>query len=400
MEDKPLIIAGKTYQSRLLVGTGKYKDMAETKAAITASGAEIITVAVRRLNAEQQQQMMDVLPPSQWEGTKSTETILGEGNTLSKEQLERVRELRQKQTNAEQLLWGLIRGKVMGVKFRRQHPIDPYIVDFYCNSANLVIELDGSQHAEDTVKLYDEKRTRFLEENGYRVIRFWNNDVLNKTDAVLEKIYQELSPPPKSKISSPPSGRGYTYLPNTAGCFDAESAIRTLRLAREASGEKLVKLEVLGDEKTLYPNVVETLKSAKILVDEGFDVMAYTNDDLIVAKELEKIGCVAVMPLGAPIGSGLGIQNPLNIKLIVEALSVPVLVDAGVGTASDATLAMELGCDGVLMNTALAEAQNPVQMAEAMKHAVIAGRKAYLAGRMPKREYAVPSSPVMDKQAS
>jgi len=256
-EDTPLIIAGKTYQSRLLVGTGKYKDMTETKAAIIASGAEIITVAVRRLNAEQQQQMMDELPPEK-----------------------------------------------------------------------------------------------------------------------------------------------YSYLPNTAGCYDSESALRTLRLAREASGEKLVKLEVLGDEKTLYPNVVETLKSAQILVDEGFDVMAYTSDDLIVAKELEKIGCIAVMPLGAPIGSGLGIQNPLNIRLIAEALTVPVLVDAGVGTASDATLAMELGCDGVLMNTALAEAANPVQMATAMKHAVIAGRQAFLAGRMPMREYGVPSSPAADKLAS
>ena len=255
--DKPLIIAGKTYESRLLVGTGKYADMAETKAAITASGAEIITVAVRRLNAEQQQQMMDELPP---------ET--------------------------------------------------------------------------------------------------------------------------------------YTYLPNTAGCYDSESALRTLRLAREASGKTLVKLEVLGDEKTLYPNVIETLESAKILVEEGFDVMAYTSDDLLVAKELEKIGCVAVMPLGAPIGSGLGIQNQLNIRLIAEALTVPVLVDAGVGTASDATLAMELGCDGVLMNTALAEAHNPVQMATAMKHAVIAGRQAYLAGRMPKRDYGVASSPAMDKLAS
>ncbi len=252
MADK-LVIAGKEYSSRLLVGTGKYKDLAETKAAIEASGAEIITVAVRRIDLAGQQQLAQLLPTPR-----------------------------------------------------------------------------------------------------------------------------------------------YTYLPNTAGCYTAEDALRILRLAREASGSRLVKLEVLGDEKTLYPNVVETLKAAKILVDEGFDVMAYTNDDLIVAKELEKIGCVAVMPLGAPIGSGLGLQNPLNIKLIVEALTVPVLVDAGVGTASDATLAMELGCDGVLMNTALAEADNPVQMAQAMKHAVIAGREAYLAGRMPKREYASASSPARD----
>lgn len=257
MQNDTLTIAGKTYQSRLLVGTGKYKNLAETKAAIEASGAEIITVAVRRIDLAGQQQLADALPMPQ-----------------------------------------------------------------------------------------------------------------------------------------------YTYLPNTAGCYTAEDAIRTLRLAREASGNPLVKLEVLGDEKTLYPNVVETLKAAQILVDEGFEVMAYTSDDLIVAKELEKIGCVAVMPLGAPIGSGRGLQNKLNIRFIVEALKVPVLVDAGVGTASDAAIAMELGCDGVLMNTALAEADDPVLMAQAMKHAVIAGRQAYLAGRMPKREYAVPSSPAADKKAS
>lgn len=186
----------------------------------------------------------------------------------------------------------------------------------------------------------------------------------------------------------------YTYLPNTAGCFSGEDAVRTLRLAREAGGWDLVKLEVLGDEKTLYPNMPETLRSAELLIKEGFEVMVYCSDDPIMAKRLEEIGCCAIMPLAAPIGSGLGIQNPVNIRLIIEQANVPVLVDAGVGTASDAAIAMELGCDGVLMNTAIAEAKNPILMAEAMKHAVIAGRQAYLAGRMAKRLYADPSSPV------
>ncbi|MCE2926140.1 MAG: thiazole synthase [Rickettsiales bacterium] len=254
--DQGFKIAGKTYHSRLLVGTGKYRDLAETKAAIEASGAEIITVAVRRIDLGKQGEgsLQDVLPPSR-----------------------------------------------------------------------------------------------------------------------------------------------YTYLPNTAGCYTAEEAVRTLRLARELGGWKLVKLEVLAKEtnqnKTLYPDIVETLEAARVLVKEGFDVMAYTNDDPITAKKLEEIGCVAIMPLGAPIGSGLGIQNKLNIRMIVEQSKVPVLVDAGVGTASDATVAMELGCDGVLMNTALAEAKNPVLMAEAMKHAVIAGRQAFLAGRMKARTYADASSP-------
>ncbi|MGC6534565.1 MAG: thiazole synthase [Parvibaculales bacterium] len=186
----------------------------------------------------------------------------------------------------------------------------------------------------------------------------------------------------------------FTYLPNTAGCFTGEDAVRTLRLAREAGGWSLVKLEVLGDEKTLYPNMPETLRSAELLIKEGFEVMVYCSDDPIMAKELEDMGCCAIMPLAAPIGSGLGIQNPVNIRLIIEQANVPVLVDAGVGTASDAAIAMELGCDGVLMNTAIAEAQNPILMAEAMKHAVIAGRQAYLAGRMKKRLYADPSSPL------
>ncbi|MEL7018620.1 MAG: thiazole synthase, partial [Pseudomonadota bacterium] len=186
----------------------------------------------------------------------------------------------------------------------------------------------------------------------------------------------------------------FTYLPNTAGCFTADDAMRTLRLAREAGGWSLVKLEVLADQKTLYPDMEETLRAAKILIEDGFDVMVYCSDDPVYARKLEDAGCCAIMPLGSLIGSGLGIQNPVNIRLIVEQSSVPVIVDAGVGTASDATQAMELGVDGVLMNTAIAEAKDPIRMATAMKHAVIAGREAYLAGRMTKRLYADPSSPV------
>ena len=248
-------LAGRTFTSRLLVGTGKYRDLEETKAAVEASGAEIVTVAIRRTN-------------------------IG------------------------------------------QNPDEPNLL--------------------------------------------------------------EVIPPEK-----------YTLLPNTAGCFDAESAIRTCQLARELlDGHNLVKLEVLGDQDTLYPNVVETLKAARALIDDGFDVMVYTSDDPIIAKEFEDMGCVAVMPLGSLIGSGMGIVNPYNIRMIKEKLTVPVLVDAGVGTASDAAVAMELGCDGVLMNTAIAAAQNPVLMASAMKKAVQAGREAYLAGRMPQRVYrASPSSP-------
>ena len=186
----------------------------------------------------------------------------------------------------------------------------------------------------------------------------------------------------------------YTILPNTAGCFDAASAVRTCQLARELlDGHNLVKLEVLGDEKNLYPNVIETVKAAKTLIDDGFDVMVYTSDDPIVAKELESMGCVAIMPLGSLIGSGLGLLNRHTLSLIIEQTQVPVLVDAGVGTASDAAIALELGCDGVLMNTAIAHAQNPVLMASAMKHAVIAGREAFLAGRMPARYMAQASSP-------
>ena len=253
--DPPLVVAGVAYASRLLVGTGKYRDFEETRAAIEASGAEIVTVAVRRTN-------------------------IG------------------------------------------QDPSEPNLLDF-------------------------------------------------------------LSP------------QRYTILPNTAGCFDAKSAIRTCKLARELlDGHDLVKLEVLGDEKTLFPDVTETLVATEALVADGFKVMVYTNDDPIMAKRLEEMGCVAVMPLAAPIGSGLGIRNPYNILTIVENASVPILVDAGVGTASDAAIAMELGCDGVLMNTAIAEAKDPILMARAMRHAVAAGRLSYLAGRMPKKLYADPSSPL------
>lgn len=186
----------------------------------------------------------------------------------------------------------------------------------------------------------------------------------------------------------------FTYLPNTAGCFTADDAVRTLRLAREAGGWDLVKLEVLSDQKTLYPDMEETLKAAKDLISDGFEVMVYCSDDPVYARKLEDVGCAAIMPLGSLIGSGLGIQNPLNIRLIVEQSRVPVIVDAGVGTASDAAMAMELGCDGVLMNTAIAEAKDPILMASAMKHAVIAGREAYLAGRMGRKRYADPSSPL------
>ena len=187
----------------------------------------------------------------------------------------------------------------------------------------------------------------------------------------------------------------YTLLPNTAGCYSADDAVRTCRLARELlDGHSLVKLEVLGDEKTLFPDVVQTLRAAETLVRDGFEVMVYTSDDPIVARELEKIGCVAVMPLAAPIGSGLGIQNRYTLREIIESLSVPVIVDAGVGTASDAAIAMELGCDGVLMNTAIAGAKDPVLMASAMRKAVEAGREAFLAGRIPRKRYASASSPL------
>jgi len=203
-----------------------------------------------------------------------------------------------------------------------------------------------------------------------------------------------LSNPDEDRLQDHVSPDKYTYLPNTAGCFTADDAVRTLRLAREAGGWDLVKLEVLSDQKTLYPDMEETLSAAKALIADGFQVMVYCSDDPVYAKKLEDAGCCAIMPLGSLIGSGLGIQNPLNIRLIVENARVPVIVDAGVGTASDAAIAMELGCDGVLMNTAIAEAKDPVRMARAMKHAVIAGREAYLAGRMGRKRYADPSSPL------
>ncbi|MEW6131833.1 MAG: thiazole synthase [Pseudomonadota bacterium] len=250
-----LVIAGKTYSSRLLVGTGKYRDFDETRRAVEASGAEIVTVAIRRTNIGQdagKPSLLDALPPSR-----------------------------------------------------------------------------------------------------------------------------------------------YTYLPNTAGCYTADDAIRTLRLARELlDGHSLVKLEVLGDPQSLYPNVVETIRAAEVLVKDGFQVMVYTSDDPIIARQLEDIGCVAIMPLASLIGSGMGILNPWNLSIIIDRIKVPVVVDAGVGTASDAAIAMELGCDAVLMNTAIAGAQNPVLMAQAMRKAVEAGREAFLAGRMPKKVYtASPSSP-------
>ncbi|PPR17173.1 MAG: Thiazole synthase [Alphaproteobacteria bacterium MarineAlpha9_Bin3] len=205
-----------------------------------------------------------------------------------------------------------------------------------------------------------------------------------------------ISDPNEPMITDIINPNKYTYLPNTAGCYNAEEAIRVLNLAREAGGWNLVKLEVLGDDKTLYPNMIETIKASKILVKEGFKVMAYCTDDPILAKKLEENGCSAIMPLGSPIGSGLGIQNKLNIKIIIDNCSVPVIVDAGLGTASDACIAMEMGCDGVLVNSAIAKARNPILMAEAMKQAVISGRNAYISGRMEKNIIAKASSPIKD----
>ena len=203
-----------------------------------------------------------------------------------------------------------------------------------------------------------------------------------------------LSDPNAPRLTDFVDPKRYTYLPNTAGCANADEAVRTLRLAREAGGWSLVKLEVFSDQKSLYPDMEETLKAAKLLISEGFQVMPYCSDDPVFAKKLEDAGCVAIMPLGSLIGSGLGILNPVTLRLIIEQARVPVLVDAGVGTASDAAYAMELGCDAVLMNTAIAHAKDPVRMARAMKHAIIAGREAYLAGRMGKKKYADPSSPL------
>jgi len=227
---------------------------------------------------------------------------------------------------------------------------------------------------------YDQNR-RAAEAAGAQMVTVAVRRV-NLTDPGQEMLVDHVDP------------KKYIYLPNTAGCFSGEDAVRTLRLAREAGGWDLVKLEVLGDQQTLYPNMPETIRAAEMLIKESFQVMVYCSDDPIQAKVLEDIGCCAIMPLGAPIGSGLGVQNPVDIRVIIENASVPVIVDAGVGTASDAAIAMELGCDGVLMNTAIAEARDPIRMARAMKHAVVAGREAYLAGRMPKKRYADPSSPL------
>ncbi len=229
-------------------------------------------------------------------------------------------------------------------------------------------------------KSYDENR-RAVEAAGAEMVTVAMRRV-NVTDPDQDMLVDHIDP------------NKFIYLPNTAGCFTGEDAVRTLRLAREAGGWDLVKLEVLGDQQTLYPNMPETIRAAELLIKEGFEVMVYCSDDPIQARVLEEIGCCAIMPLGAPIGSGLGVQNPVNIRVIIENASVPVIVDAGVGTASDATVAMELGCAGVLMNTAIAEAKDPIRMARAMKHAVIAGREAYLAGRMAKKRYADPSSPL------
>ena len=250
---------------------------------------------------------------------------------------------------------------------------DPLIIDGRKLGSRLII---------GTGKYVDYEQNRLaLEASGAEMVTVAVRRV-NLTDPGAPMLMDSIDP------------RKYTYLPNTAGCFTKEDALRTLRLAREAGGWDLVKLEVLGDEKSLYPRMIQTLEAAEALISEGFKVMVYCSDDPMLCQELEDMGCVAIMPLGAPIGSGLGIQNPVNIRMIVEQSKVPVIVDAGVGTASDATVAMELGCDGVLMNTAIAGAKDPIRMARAMKHAVIAGRQAYLAGRMPKKMYADPSSPL------
>jgi thiazole synthase len=251
--------------------------------------------------------------------------------------------------------------------------VDPLIIDGRKLTSRLII---GTGKYED----YEQNRLA-LEASGANMVTVAVRRV-NLTDPSAPMLMDSIDP------------KKYIYLPNTAGCFTKEDALRTLRLAREAGGWRLVKLEVLGDEKSLYPRMIQTLEAAETLIADGFKVMVYCSDDPMLCKELEDMGCVAIMPLGAPIGSGLGIQNPVNIRMIVEQSKVPVIVDAGVGTASDATFAMELGCDGVLMNTAIAEARDPIRMARAMKHAVIAGREAYLAGRMPKKMFADPSSPL------
>lgn len=258
--------------------------------------------------------------------------------------------------------------------------------------------MKNSIKSNDTLKVGSyEFNSRLIIGTGKYTNYKQNSDALNASGAEMVTVAVRrvnVSDPNKPMLVDYINPKKTVYLPNTAGCFTGEDAVRTLRLAKEAGGWNLVKLEVLSDPKHLYPDMEETLRSAKLLIKDGFEVMVYCSDDPVFAKKLEDMGCVAIMPLGAPIGSGLGIQNKVNIRLIVEQSNVPVIVDAGVGTASDAAIAMELGCDGVLMNTAIANAKDPIKMALAMKHAVIAGRQAYLAGRMPTKKYADPSSPL------
>ena len=254
-------------------------------------------------------------------------------------------------------------------------PKDTFLIDNQVYSSRLLVGTGKYQDLDETKNA--------IEASGAQIVTvaIRRNNIGQRKDT--PSLLDHISP------------KDYTILPNTAGCFDAKAAIRTCRLARELlDGHSLVKLEVLGDKKTLFPDIPQTLAAAEVLVREGFKVMVYTNDDPVMALRFEEVGCVAVMPLAAPIGSGLGIRNPYNIRAIVENATVPILVDAGVGTASDAAIAMELGCDGVLMNTAIAEAKNPVLMASAMRKAIEAGRQAYLAGRMPRRGHASASSPV------
>ncbi len=258
--------------------------------------------------------------------------------------------------------------------------------------------MDGSQVAEDTWTVAGRSfRSRLIIGTGKYKDYALNAEAAEAAGAEMVTVALRrvnLADPSQPMLSDFVRPDRFTYVPNTAGCFTGEDAVRTLRLAREAGGWDLVKLEVLSNTPHLYPDMEETLRALKMLIADGFSVMVYATDDPVMCRKAEDLGAAAIMPAGAPIGSGLGVQNPLNIRLIVEQSRIPVLVDAGVGAAADATLAMELGCDAVLMNTAIAEAKDPVRMAVAMKHAVIAGREAYLAGRMPKRRYASASSPL------
>jgi thiazole synthase len=258
--------------------------------------------------------------------------------------------------------------------------------------------MDGSTHLEDTWSVAGRTfRSRLIVGTGKYKDYAQNAAAAEAAGAEIVTVALRrvnLDDPTQPRLTDHVSPERFTFMPNTAGCYTGEEAVRTLRLAREAGGWDLVKLEVLSDTKHLYPDMEETLRALKLLVADGFDVMVYCTDDPVFCRKLEDAGAAAIMPAGAPIGSGLGLQNRLNIGLVVEQARVPVLVDAGVGTASDTALAMELGCDAVLMNTAIAQAKDPIRMARAMKHAVIAGREAFLAGRMPKRMYADPSSPL------